>query len=244
MEFTIEEIEAPKTPSEKEVLGGRSSKIGLNRWAGRWLGRLQERLLGKGGAILNPTILSQTILNQAIFRQATFNKGIKALNRFQQITVKGEFILTGICVTIICCGILVTDFITDYRQIDKVLKERDLMLLLAAEDSTLQAEIAPTIALLEQMALYKKGSNILALYQILIAIETRFGLSLFFTEVQKPQNSAEFILKGSAVDLDVLLQLEQFLLLNHWQMQLSLSADNIIEQAFEMRLLPFSAVTL
>ena len=118
------------------------------------------------------------------------------------------------------------------------------MLLLAAEDSTLQAEIAPTIALLEQMALYKKGSNILALYQILIAIETRFGLSLFFTEVQKPQNSAEFILKGSAVDLDVLLQLEQFLLLNHWQMQLSLSADNINEQAFEMRLLPFSAVTL
>lgn len=231
MEFTIEEIEAPKTPSEKDILGERSSKIGFGRWLGRWL--------GGWGARLNQTLFSKTI-----FRQAIFDTSREDFNRFQQITVKGELILTGICVTIICCGIFVTDFITDYSQTERSLKERDLMRLLAAEDRTLQAEITPTIALLEQMVLYKKGSNILALYQILIAIETRFGLSLFFTEVQKPQNSAEFILKGSAVDLDVLLQLEQFLLFNHWQMQISLSADSNIEQAFEMRLLPFSAVTL
>lgn len=212
MEFTIEEIEAPKTPSDKEVLRARSPQIGFSRW--------RER-----------------------FYQAIINKGAEALYQFQQITAKGEFIFTGICVTIICCGILVTDLIIDYRQTERVLKERDLMLLIAAEDRALQLEITPIIALLEQMALYKKGSNILALYQILSEIELRFGQSLFFTEVQKPQSSAEFILMGSAVDLDVLLQLEQFLLLHHWQMQLLLNADSDIEQAFEMRLIPFSAVT-
>ena len=246
MYFTIEEIEVPKSHEspkdepeeereEKEKRSPRKRNVIVNS--------IQFMTLKLKGSF--HFFITQG-KNSRQRKHKSKDKGIRArLSRItSRLTVRSEIMVMVLGVLLLVSIDIFVNIYRQYSHEERSAKAAKVLQNQIAQHKILQQDMQPIVSFLAQEKLYDWGSNILALEDVLTAIEAQFHNKLYFTQISLGKDTALFYMEGVAVSLEVLLQLEHFLFEQCLHMSYSVNIKEDQHNYFDIALNPIKACTI